>query len=97
VRVFDNGSIYDFSRLESSYDKNKEEIKEGRIVAPITGKVLKILTKKGQVVSSGASLVIIEAMKMEYELKATKNGKVKDMKIKPNQIINKGDLLLEIS
>jgi 3-methylcrotonyl-CoA carboxylase alpha subunit len=97
VRVFDNGSIYDFGLLESGFDKNREEIKEGRIIAPITGKVVKILTKKGQLVSSGTSLVIIEAMKMEYELKATKDGKIKDMKIKPNQIINKGDLLLEIS
>ncbi len=47
-------------------------------------------------VSAGEPLIIIEAMKMEYELKAPKAGRIKKMKVKIKEIINQNDILVEI-
>ena len=47
-------------------------------------------------VSAGEPLIIIEAMKMEYELKAPKSGRIKKMKVKTKEIINQNDILVEI-
>ena len=51
---------------------------EGRqvVAAPMPGKVVKILVKAGEAVNEGQGLVVVEAMKMENELKSPKVGKV---------------------
>lgn len=54
---------------------------EGRQVvsAPMPGKVVKVLVQKGQAVEEGQGLVVVEAMKMENELKAPKAGVVAEL------------------
>jgi biotin carboxyl carrier protein len=54
---------------------------EGRqiITAPMPGKVVKILVKLGDAVSEGQGLVVVEAMKMENELKSPKAGRVVEL------------------
>ncbi len=96
VRVFDNGKLFDFELQEDYEQSDNTEINEGKVIAPITGTVVKILKKNGQMVSTGEPLVIIEAMKMEYELKAPKAGRIKKMKAKAKEIINQNDVLVEI-
>ena len=96
VRVFDNGGIFDFELQENYEQRDNTEINEGKVTAPITGTVVKILKKNGQMVSAGEPLIIIEAMKMEYELKAPKAGRIKKMKVKTKEIINQNDILVEI-
>lgn len=49
------------------------------IVAPMPGKVVKVLVKQGDEVKEGQGLVVVEAMKMENELKAPKAGKVTEL------------------
>ena len=96
VRVFDNGGIFDFELQENYEQRDNTEINEGKVTAPITGTVVKLLKKNGQMVSAGEPLIIIEAMKMEYELKAPKAGRIKKMKVKTKEIINQNDILVEI-
>ena len=96
VRVFDNGGIFDFELQENYEQRDNTEINEGKVTAPITGTVVKILKKNGQMVSAGEPLIIIEAMKMEYELKAPNAGRIKKMKVKTKEIINQNDILVEI-
>ena len=96
VRVFDNGGIFDFELQENYEQRDNTEINEGKVTAPITGTVVKILKKNGQMVSAGEPLIIIEAMKMEYELKAPKAGRINKMKVKIKEIINQNDILVEI-
>jgi biotin carboxyl carrier protein len=57
---------------------------EGRqlISAPMPGKVVKVLVKVGDEVKEGQGLVVIEAMKMENELKSPKAGKVVELPAK---------------
>ena len=96
MRVFDSGTIFDFELQQNYEPRDNSDINEGKVIAPITGTVVKILKKNGQLVSTGEPLVIIEAMKMEYELKAPKAGRIKKMKAKPKEIINQNDILVEI-
>jgi biotin carboxyl carrier protein len=49
------------------------------LFAPMPGKITKVLVQLGQQVSEGQGLVVVEAMKMENELKSPKNGKVAEL------------------
>jgi biotin carboxyl carrier protein len=67
-----------------------------RLVAPMPGKVVAVLVEVGQPVESGAGLVVLEAMKMENEFRATGGGVVKEVHVAPGQAVNAGDLLVVI-
>ena len=64
------------------------------IRAPMPGKIVKLLVEKGAEVVEGQGVVIIEAMKMENELRASKAGKVKDIFVTEGQTVdNRADLV----
>jgi acetyl/propionyl-CoA carboxylase alpha subunit len=67
-----------------------------RLVAPMPGKVAAVLVEVGQPVEPGAGLVVLEAMKMENEFRATEAGVVKEIHVGPGQAVNAGDLLVVI-
>jgi biotin carboxyl carrier protein len=67
-----------------------------RLVAPMPGKVVAVLVTVGQSVERGAGLVVLEAMKMENEFRATGGGVVKEILAAPGQAVNAGDLLVVI-
>jgi acetyl/propionyl-CoA carboxylase alpha subunit len=64
--------------------------------APMPGQVLKVLVAVGQQVSAGAALVILEAMKMEQTLRASSDGVVESVLVKPGDVVAPGDTLVEI-
>lgn len=68
----------------------------GFIKAPMPGKILEVLAKNGGMVEKGDALVIMEAMKMEYTLKAPRAGKVKGLSAKVGDQVGDAALLLEI-
>lgn len=51
------------------------------------GKIVKVLVAPGETVSVGQGVVIVEAMKMENELRAQGAGVVKDVKVKPGDTV----------
>jgi biotin carboxyl carrier protein len=55
-----------------------------------------VLVKPGDEVIYHQGLVVVEAMKMENELKSPKAGKIIDVRISPGQTVEKGDLLVII-
>lgn len=67
-----------------------------KIVAPMPGKVVKILVNSGDTVSQGQVLAVMEAMKMEYSLKSHMDGKVKKVNSKLNQQVELGAILVEL-
>ena len=60
------------------------------------GKIVKVLTSEGAVVSEGDTLVILEAMKMENEIKSGIDGVVKSVHVEEGQVLESGYLMIEI-
>jgi biotin carboxyl carrier protein len=64
--------------------------------AMMPGRVVSVLVNVGDEVAAQQGLLVVEAMKMENELKAPKAGKVVEIKVKPGQTVEKGELLLVV-
>jgi acetyl/propionyl-CoA carboxylase alpha subunit len=71
-----------------------EEEAEKVVVAPMPGLVVKVEVEPGQPVKAGQGLVIVEAMKMENELKAPADGTVARIEVTAGQTVEKGAVLL---
>ncbi len=67
-----------------------------RITAPMPGKIVKVLVKPGDTVAARQGLVVIEAMKMENELRASREGQVKDVHAREGDLVEAGRLLAVI-
>ena len=63
--------------------------------APMPGLVVRVLAEPGQAVSRGAGVVVLEAMKMENELKASADARVKAVRVRAGEPVEKGQVLVE--
>jgi len=71
---------------------------EGGVVrAPMPGMVLRLEVAPGQKVVAGEGLLVLEAMKMENEIRAGSAGVIKQIFVRPGQAVEKGTDLLEIA
>jgi biotin carboxyl carrier protein len=72
---------------------------EGRqqITAPMAGKVVRLLVKFGEKVEVGQGLLVVEAMKMQNEIRSTKSGTVERLLAEEGQAVNAGETLVWIS
>ena len=68
-----------------------------RLTAPMPGRVVRVLAEKGRDVEPGDGLVVIEAMKMENELKAPRKGRVDEVAVREGQAVEAGALLLVVA
>lgn len=69
----------------------------GNHMAPLPGKVLKVMIARGQTVQTGETLMIVEAMKMEHAIKALTSGKIANIFFKENDTVKLGDLLVDLT
>ncbi|UYZ85422.1 sodium-extruding oxaloacetate decarboxylase subunit alpha [Entomomonas sp. E2T0] len=81
---------------ESAAGGRKQASKEGDVSVGMTGTVVDVLVKEGDIVKKGQALFITEAMKMETEIQAPIDGVVKAIHIKGGDAVNQGELLIEI-
>lgn len=69
--------------------------KSMRIRSQMPGKIVRVLVKAGQAVAKDQPLLVMEAMKMENEIRAGSAGTVKEIKVQENQAVESGaDLLI---
>jgi biotin carboxyl carrier protein len=68
-----------------------------RVVAPMPGKVVRVLVQQGQTVRARQPIVVIEAMKMENELRAGRDGTVAELPARDGQSVEAGALLAVIT
>ena len=68
-----------------------------RVVAPMPGKVVRVLVTPGDVVHARQGLVVIEAMKMENELRAARDGTVTEVQAREAMSVEAGTLLVVIA
>lgn len=66
------------------------------ISAPLSGNVFKIMVKPGEAVEAGEVVIILEAMKMETDIKAEQAGTVVDIDVKEGDSVNVGDILITL-
>jgi len=66
------------------------------LLAPIAGKVVKVLVAEGDVVAAGQGVIVLEAMKMENELAAERGGKVEKIHKQAGQPVDTGELLVTL-
>jgi len=60
---------------------------------PMPGKVVTVLVNEGDTVAKGQGLVIVEAMKMENEVRASGDGEVKEIRVKVGESVESGQVL----
>lgn len=69
---------------------------DGRVKAPIPGLISRLLVAPGAVVEVGQPLLVLEAMKMENEIRAPRSGTVQTVKVQPGQSVALSELMIEI-
>jgi len=91
--------LSDLSDMETNNKKNKTKKNRGRsgdIVSPMPGKISKVLVQVQQNVLAGQVLVVMEAMKMEYTLKAEVDGCIESISAQVGEQVTLGKVLLHI-
>jgi biotin carboxyl carrier protein len=66
------------------------------VVAPMPGRIVKVLVKAGDRVAGGQGLVVVEAMKMENELRATGNGTVASVQVTEGMSVEANTVLVVV-
>lgn len=92
-RVDDKIRIVDPRRLRSGQNSGGQHQGVAQIVAPMPGKVVRVHVEAGATVEKGAGVIVVEAMKMQNEMKAPRAGVVVEVKVKPGDTVNAGDVL----
>lgn len=72
---------------------------EGRqqVVAPMPGKVVRVLVAIGDQVQAGQGLMVVEAMKMQNEIRTPKSGKIERLSVREGQTVNAGEVVAVVS
>lgn len=85
-------TIVDPKRLRSGSDSDHHH-GLAEIMAPMPGKVVRVQIETGATVEKGAGIVVVEAMKMQNEMKSPRAGVVVSINVKPGDTVNAGDVL----
>jgi biotin carboxyl carrier protein len=92
-RVDERIKIVDPKRLRSGQNSGGHHHGVAQIVAPMPGKVVRVHVEAGATVEKGAGVVVVEAMKMQNELKSPRAGIVVAVNVKAGDTVNAGDVL----
>jgi biotin carboxyl carrier protein len=66
------------------------------VMAPMPGKVVRVLVKAGEAVEAGKGLLVVEAMKMQNEVRSPKSGKVERILVSEGQTVSAGEVLATV-
>ena len=86
-------ALTDPKRLRSAATAVAHSGEAARIVASMPGKVVRVMVEAGAQVEAGDGIVVVEAMKMQNEMKSPKAGTVSTVNVQPGVTVNAGDVL----
>jgi biotin carboxyl carrier protein len=86
-------TLADPKRLRSTQSSSVQTDGTAQITAPMPGKVVRVLVEAGAEVEVGDGIVVVEAMKMQNEMKSPKAGKVTSINVIVGATVNAGDVL----
>lgn len=105
IKVYCGNDVYEVeARSESEImhaveaAEKTHHIHEGEtpVSAPLPGIIMEVCVKKGEKVRTGQLLFKLTAMKMENEITAARGGEIKELNVKKNANVNRGDILAVI-
>ncbi len=88
--------VVEDERSKSGRGKRSDTDQASDLTAPMPGKVTKILVKLQQKIKKGEAILVMEAMKMEYTLKAGADGEIKKLNCQVGDQVVIGQLLAEL-
>ena len=91
-----SGRTAQVSRVEAGSKRGARSAEEAALEAPMPGTCRDVFVRVGDRVEKGARLVLIEAMKMEHELRAPRAGVVKTVSVKKGEPVAPGSPLIEL-
>jgi 3-methylcrotonyl-CoA carboxylase alpha subunit len=95
--VFVEGKVFKVKPVELTGIKKRKKKMEGDLSSPISGKIVSVNVKKGDLVKKDDVLMVIEAMKMEYLIRAPYDGKINKINFKEKDQIEIGQNTVEMS
>jgi acetyl/propionyl-CoA carboxylase alpha subunit len=95
-----NGRVYQVEVLDPRGPRGRRSAGESSgprsIAAAMPGRVVRVLVSEGQEVAEGEPLIVVEAMKMQNEMKAPRAGRVASVKAEAGATVSAGDILVVI-
>lgn len=91
-----NLKLFDPKRLRGAQIKGAVADGQAQIIAPMPGKIVRVLVEEGAEVAAGESIIVVEAMKMQNEMKSPKAGTVIQLRAETGATVNPGDVLAVI-
>ena len=88
--------VFEFSKILVSTNEIRN-LSSGEILSPMHGVISKVNVTNNKKVSKGETLFILEAMKMQHEIKANIDGLTCEIRVKENSQVSTGDILVKIS
>jgi biotin carboxyl carrier protein len=89
-------AVFDPKRLRSSQSDHSHGDGRAEIKTAMPGKVVRIMAEVGQLVEKGAGVIVVEAMKMQNEMRSPKDGMVKEIRTSEGATVNAGEVLVVI-
>lgn len=96
VRVLIGSRVYTTKIIDRKHRRSSvEHTIEGRqnIVAPMPGRVVRVLIQAGDDVAAGQGVIVVEAMKMQNEIKSPKAGRVVEVRVAEGATVNANQVL----
>jgi biotin carboxyl carrier protein len=89
-------TIVDPKRLRSGQNSDRHHHGVAEIRAQMPGKVVRVHTEAGEPVEKGAGVIVVEAMKMQNEMKSPRDGVIVSINVRAGDTVNAGDVLAVI-
>ncbi len=96
VRVFGDEDASGGPPRRRRGERRRASTSEGAIRAPMQGTIVKVLVREGQEVAADEPVCILEAMKMESEVRSQKAGTVSEVRVEAGQTVRSGDTLISV-
>lgn len=99
IQVFFEGDLYRFESVSEREEKHSGLSSTGanQIVSPMPSRIVKILKSVDDEVQENEGIIVVEAMKMESELKTSIGGRIKEIKVKEGDTVEGGAVLVVIA
>ncbi|MCQ4260081.1 acetyl/propionyl/methylcrotonyl-CoA carboxylase subunit alpha [Stutzerimonas stutzeri] len=91
-----NGELQAVTAFDPIAEVEASHQHHGGLTAPMNGSIVRVLVEAGQSVEAGATLIVLEAMKMEHSIRAAEAGVVKAVYCAEGEMISEGATLVEL-